>query len=558
MSRQGWFSPAEVGRLEDIVGRVLVRSTQGVWRVASLGLPLRVGDIISAGPGDSASVSLRGGSQVRVAGPAMLEVLAAESGVPVVGLCSGQLWTDGRVEVHTPAAVALAAAGEYGLKVGPADESLLAVASGKVRYVSPEGGVEAREGTGSVARPLEPPSAPFSIRFSDLFGWVRPIPRLMFYFSQYGLEREANRLERRLAASPDDAAAHSSLSVIYRKMGRLAEAVAHGERALDLEPSQAIHHQRLGYVLSATDRARARAELQQATELDPSLPLGWVYLSLITQDEADLDRALSAEAKNVEALTLKGVRARQRGETASAIALFTEAISANPSHTLPRQHLAHLLTDLGRLDEAIEQCQAGLAVDPMDAMLYYRLGYAYLSKDEPQKALAAFEKAAGLPLGGSDPAWRQIFITSVGKARAALNDPAGAEAEFRKALELDPNFGTPQNELALFLADRGERLEEAIEHAKLAVQASPESAAYRDTLGWAYFRAGQLEEASVQLSRAVELDPSGPEALWHLGLVMEQRGELQEARLLYGRAIEAVPTFEPARQALRRLGVSTN
>lgn len=61
-------------------------------------------------------------------------------------------------------------------------------------------------------------------------------------------------------------------------------------------------------------------------------------------------------------------------------------------------------------------------------------------------------------------------------------------------------------------------------------------------------------EARVHLKIAMMRDPTRPEPYYQLGELSEGAGNVREALHYYYMALEARPTFEPAREALKRLG----
>ena len=67
---------------------------------------------------------------------------------------------------------------------------------------------------------------------------------------------------------------------------------------------------------------------------------------------------------------------------------------------------------------------------------------------------------------------------------------------FLKIIELSPDHPNARNYLAYMWAERGERLPEALEHIKVALEIEPDSAAFIDTLGWIYFRQGNFKEGA--------------------------------------------------------------
>jgi tetratricopeptide (TPR) repeat protein len=83
---------------------------------------------------------------------------------------------------------------------------------------------------------------------------------------------------------------------------------------------------------------------------------------------------------------------------------------------------------------------------------------------------------------------------------------AGAEADFRRALELGPESVGVLQDYSNYLADRG-RHDEAIAAARRAEDRSPLSAQSSRAVGWALYMAHRYDEAIQQLRHALEIEP---------------------------------------------------
>ncbi len=80
-------------------------------------------------------------------------------------------------------------------------------------------------------------------------------------------------------------------------------------------------------------------------------------------------------------------------------------------------------------------------------------------------------------------------------------------------------------------------LARAVKRLQAAVALSPGSGGIVDSLGWAYFRAGDLAHADVYLEQAGRLEPGDPEILSHLGDLYAKRQERDRALATYRRAL---------------------
>nr|NIP87070.1 tetratricopeptide repeat protein [Planctomycetales bacterium] len=97
------------------------------------------------------------------------------------------------------------------------------------------------------------------------------------------------------------------------------------------------------------------------------------------------------------------------------------------------------------------------------------------------------------------------------------------------------------NDLGYLWADRGVHLPQALKMIRRAVEAEPDNPAYRDSLGWVWYRLGQPERARAELQRAAELLDDEPDGviLEHLGDVYHALGQAAEARAAWQQALAA-------------------
>jgi len=90
---------------------------------------------------------------------------------------------------------------------------------------------------------------------------------------------------------------------------------------------------------------------------------------------------------------------------------------------------------------------------------------------------------------------------------------------YEKTLEIDSNNATAMNSMGYILADTGLDVMRALRLCRKAVDKKPQSAAYLDSLGWAYYRSGELVEARTWLRRALDLAPGEIEIQRHFKTV---------------------------------------
>jgi tetratricopeptide (TPR) repeat protein len=90
---------------------------------------------------------------------------------------------------------------------------------------------------------------------------------------------------------------------------------------------------------------------------------------------------------------------------------------------------------------------------------------------------------------------------------------------YEKALELDNNNATAMNSMGYILADRGFDTMKGLTLCRKAIDIRPRSAAYMDSLGWAYYKCGEMAEARSWLQKAKDSAPKENEILEHFRIV---------------------------------------
>src|SRR6185369_14960258 len=104
---------------------------------------------------------------------------------------------------------------------------------------------------------------------------------------------------------------------------------------------------------------------------------------------------------------------------------------------------------------------------------------------------------------------------------------AGAEAEVKRAIELNPNYGTAHQMYASFLLAR-ERPDEALKQIKRAQELDPLSVGLRKNLGTYFLFTRQYDKALEEYRKILELDANAA-VHGYMGLVYQQKGMLAEA-----------------------------
>ena len=124
-----------------------------------------------------------------------------------------------------------------------------------------------------------------------------------------------------------------------------------------------------------------------------------------------------------------------------------------------------------------------------------------------------------------------------------------AIAAYRTAIEIDPNYAAAHCNLGVALVAQ-KKLDDAITAFRKAIEINPKYAAAHSNLGNALYAQGKLDEAIAAYHTAIDLDPKYAEAHYGLGIALRKQGKLDEAIAAYRKAIKLDPNYAKARNNL--------
>ena len=239
------------------------------------------------------------------------------------------------------------------------------------------------------------------------------------------------------------------------------------------------------------------------------------------------------------------------GQHDLAVEAYATFPPEDPFHVSAEIGRAEALKSLGKADAAIEALQ-GLARNRGDLIaVQFALGEMLQAEKRFEEAAAAYTAAIDLRPTITADDWVLFFYRGICNEQAK-NWP-DAEADFRRALELNATQPQVLNYLGYGLVDRGEKLDEALGMIEKAVAADPEQGYIIDSLAWAYFKLGRYADALEPMEKASILEPVDPIVTDHLGDVYWMAGRKLEARFQWRRALSFDPTEKDAARILRKL-----
>lgn len=373
-------------------------------------------------------------------------------------------------------------------------------------------------------------------------------------------------------AAADDRALNLLTGLIYTAEGRNAEAADLLAKVRKVQPTDVAVTLTLSRVLQREGRpdeaARALQELADALVQDKKegaaqqVRLEAAQLLL----EAKQWDAAEAVLKPLLAVSDAAVRTQARAYQVDVLVgrqRYDEALGLLGPEDLPPTLVskrAEVLLRAGREAEGRQLLGtlvsgASASGAPGGAAANARAAEAVISAAQVYQRLERYDEAIQLLRGLSQSQPDLIpahFLLGAAYERTGRQDEAATQ--FRRVIELDPEYHAALNYLGYLYAERGEHLDEALALVRRAVALDPDNGSYVDSLGWTYFQLGQREQARDYLERAARLEPKDGTVHEHLGDVYVALGQTEKAREVYRRAVElGDKNAEQVRRKLERL-----
>ena len=229
---------------------------------------------------------------------------------------------------------------------------------------------------------------------------------------------------------------------------------------------------------------------ERALEIDPNYALAYAGMAITYSSYAWFGysprKEVIPQAKEaaLKALEIDNTLGEAHTELAFALLVhdwdwsgsekaFKHALELNPNHARAHNLYAWLLTDVGRHEEAIEESKRAHELDPLSAEIWVEFGRRYYWDRDYDKAID----------------------------------------EYRKVLELFPNYWYARSELALALSQKGLHNEAIEEYLTIEFEHT-----YHWHLGYIYGVAGKREKAMEILNNYLEL--SKKEFVWTAGIAI--------------------------------------
>lgn len=332
-------------------------------------------------------------------------------------------------------------------------------------------------------------------------------------------------------------------SQAYRQSGDVFAAERSARSILTIDPNSASGTYALAQVYSASRRFKdviallepfTTAGVAKGEDMTMLLTyLSGAYQSLGQYDQAigALRRAKAANTDNPSIdmyLVQTSIAAKKYAEAAA----LAEAAQKQYPEEVRFSHLqARALFRAGSRAKALAMLESLIKAEPGEPGTYTTLADLYGNAGRVDDGVTLLNEAAKRFPGEMAIPFRR------GAVLAEAKRTAEAEAAFKEVLAHKPEHADALNYLGYMLADRGQRLDEAIDLITHALKIEEDNPSFLDSLGWALYKRGDLLQAETNLTRAADNLPFNSVVQDHYGDVLARAGKYRDAVSAWTKAL---------------------
>jgi tetratricopeptide (TPR) repeat protein len=385
------------------------------------------------------------------------------------------------------------------------------------------------------------------------------------YFRQEQFEKALPRYQLVVASQPS-AQVYRRLLDIYRRTGDLEKLSRLLGEIVDKSGGLDIVEKEIDSLVADKERVETLVKLAREKFGEPKPEnYGALYATVLVAVAAKsydaggelLDLAIKARpASRAEVLLRFGLELFLAEKFRDAAGVFQRGIDekalpeSNPAFHF---YLAGALAMDDKTDEALAAARTAAERKRDDPRFDSRIAWIYYHAKQYDEAAKHYREVLDKYGNNFDAPEARAVVhdTRLILSNIAVLQNKLPEAEEWIELVLDefPDDVGALNDLGYLWADQNERLARAHRMIRQAVEAEPENAAYRDSLGWVLYRLGRHEEAVMEQKKAIELSKSKDQE--SDGIMYDHLGDIHAA---LGQKAEASAAWREAAAAFEKAG----
>jgi tetratricopeptide (TPR) repeat protein/2-polyprenyl-3-methyl-5-hydroxy-6-metoxy-1,4-benzoquinol methylase len=297
------------------------------------------------------------------------------------------------------------------------------------------------------------------------------------------------------------------------EQGRIPEAMALYDAAVQADPQCARAHLNRGNILASAHFEEARGAYQVAITCDPNYAAAHFNLGNLNY---------------------------RTGEFELALRNYQVAIAIRPDFADAFVAMANAQDSLGRTAEAIGSYECALRINPGNAEIHFNLGVLAATQGRHEEAKNSLRRAIDIrPDHASSHYWLGRALHILGRTDEALES-------LQQAVHFEPRMHDAHFGMALIMQSLhpSPRLEEAASSLRRAVDVKPDFAQGHYVLGLVLSRLERLDAAEASLRRALSIEPKSDEILYALATTLLALGKSPEAVPLMARTLDRASTWK--------------
>ncbi|MBF0183627.1 MAG: tetratricopeptide repeat protein [Magnetococcales bacterium] len=340
--------------------------------------------------------------------------------------------------------------------------------------------------------------------------------------------------------------AHYNLANLLRDLGQHEQAIGHYQTALALQPRLPLAHRNLGNLYRQMGRfalaiqhhrqalAQAETNTQQRGESAYNLANALADAGQTEEAIQHYQQAVHWLAEPAEAWINLGNLYQRQQDAAAAEPCYRQALQQRRDLDTAWLNLIRLCQSQKRTEESQLLLQEALTLWPDHVELLRLQGDCYFQQEEPEAALAIYQRLETLQPGSATTA------NAMGVVLRALGNNVAAEAAWRRCLAIDPQHVVALANLGTLCRIK-KRHEEGLAYLRQAARLQPDDPDTMASLACTLIDLGLISEAMQQMEPLLRRYPDHVDLLGMQAFALVQQARIEEGQQLLARARQKKP-----------------
>jgi len=378
------------------------------------------------------------------------------------------------------------------------------------------------------------------------------IQKQQIYIRQNNIDKAAAEINKLIALYPDEISYWGILANMYDANNMPDKAISCYQEILKKEPHNGIANFALGIIAQRKNENQKYMDYMRVAFADKQMDIDTKIahiapmLSAVIKNEEPITShalelaslLLAAHPQNAKSHALYGDLFYQQDKNQEALISYKKAAELDNSILHVWTQILIIEAEEGMHDEMYKDSQLALELFPNSAFINYFTGLAMYQKKDYKPAITVLENA--VMMGSENNELMVEVYRILAETYHSINEHNKSDANFEKALLIDPNNILIKNNYAYFLSLRKVNLDKAEKLIKEVLAAEPNNISYLDTYAWVLYEMKKYTEAKSYIDKAITGEGRiSAEVLEHAGDIYFKLNDPSKATLYWNRAQQA-------------------